>query len=63
MAPACCERCGSTGAVRVAGRVWLCRTCIRCALEVQFPIFGVPLALLAAALRPEEEARRASGGR
>ncbi len=61
MAPGCCERCEATLAVRVAGRVWLCEACIRRAIEARFPIFGLPLQVLAAALHQLAPAKRATG--
>ena len=60
MTAGCCERCEAAGAVRVAGRVWLCGGCIERAVEARFPIFGLPLVELAAALRLVT-ARRAAG--
>ncbi len=61
MVPVCCERCEASGAVRVAGRVALCRACIQRALEARFPIFGIPLQVLAEALE-RLEPKRALGG-
>jgi hypothetical protein len=60
MVPLCCERCEASGAIRVGGRVSLCGACIRRALDARFPIFGVPLEVLAAALQMLEP-RRALG--
>jgi len=60
MVPLSCERCEASGAVRVAGRVSLCGACIRRALEARFPIFGLPLEVLAAELE-RLDPRRAHG--
>lgn len=60
MVPHCCERCEASGAIRVGGRVSLCSACIRRALDARFPIFGLPLEVLAAALE-KLEPRRALG--
>lgn len=60
MFSSCCERCEASGAVLVAKRAWLCTSCIRRALDARFPVLGLPLVELVAALE-RAEPTRASG--